>query len=256
LEEVSYLIKNPAKGEEFLQVKQNREYAKPSDEALRQCTKGVIAEANKYFIVPERKLNEEGQEEEVKPEVVPIGYMPDLRSDAKVYEWAGICFGEYDVMLLQKSLQKHVVASGASQMRLWGKITGTQKDYYIAEGVLEAAGEAAEGEEPVEGMEARGTGVNKYVYWACNSPLGEWTLLPDLKPVDIKNARSIKFNFSGNLEQKIYTNPFYFETEKVYLRAQISRIAFSTTLVPKGLFRFQEENDREIEENTPEEGEI
>jgi len=68
-------------------------------------------------------------------------------------------------------------------------------------------------------MESRGSGVNKFVYWACNGPMGVWTLLPDLKPIDIKNARAIKCNFSGNLDQKIFTNPFYFETEKVYLRA-------------------------------------
>ena len=85
-------------------------------------------------------------------------------------------------------------------MRLWGKITGTQKDYYIAEGTLEAAGGEEGAEEPVEGMEARGSGVNKFAYWACNGPMGEWTLLPDLKPVDIKNARAIKHNFSGNLD--------------------------------------------------------
>ena len=58
-------------------------------------------------------------------------------------------------------------------MRLWGKIRGTEKDYYIAEGSLEA-GEGGEGEEPVEGVEARGTGVNKNVYWASNSPIAEW----------------------------------------------------------------------------------
>ena len=255
-EEVSHLMKNPEKAEQFLLTKQNREYAKPSDEALKECTQVVIKEASKHFVVPEVKLNEENQEEEAKPEVVPIAHLPDLRSDAIVYEWAGVCFGEYDTMLLQKSLQKHVVASGASQMRLWGKITGTQKDYYIAEGTLEAAGGEEGAEEPVEGMEPRGTGVNKFVYWACNGPLGEWTVLPDLKPVDINNARAIKYNFSGNLDQKIFTNPFYFESEKAYLRAQIARISFSTTLVPKGLYRFQEENDREIEDNLPEEGDL
>lgn len=59
------------------------------------------------------------------------------------------------------------------------------------------------------------------------------------------------------MNAKIYTNPFYFETEKVLLRAQISRITNSTTLVPKGLFRFVEETkEREIEDNAPEEGEI
>ena len=59
------------------------------------------------------------------------------------------------------------------------------------------------------------------------------------------------------MNAKIYTNPFYFETEKVLLRAQISRITNSTTLVPKGLYRFVEETkEREIEDNAPEEGEI
>jgi len=83
-------------------------------------------------------------------------------------------------------------------LRLWGKIRGTQKDYYIAEGTLE--GGAAEDGEQVEGFEARGTGVNKFVYWATNSPMDSWTQLPDLKPIDIINARSIKYCFSGNLD--------------------------------------------------------
>lgn len=74
-------------------------------------------------------------------------------------------------------------------------------------------------------MEPRGTGVNKYVYWATNSPLDAWVQLPDLQPKDIKAAREIKVNFSGDLERKIITNPFFFGKEKHYLRAQIARIA-------------------------------
>jgi len=58
-------------------------------------------------------------------------------------------------------------------MRLWGKIIGTEKDYFIAEGYIDG-GEVEEGTEQVEGMEPRGSGVNKNVYWACNGPLGEW----------------------------------------------------------------------------------
>ena len=89
-------------------------------------------------------------------------------------------------------------------------------DYYIAEGTLEG-GEAAE--DAGEAFEPRGTGINKYVYWACNSPVGEWTQLPELKPQDIKEARGIKHSFTGNLNEKIFTNPFYFGTESLYLRA-------------------------------------
>lgn len=145
-------------------------------------------------------------------------------------------------------------------MRLWGKIVGTEKDYFIAEGVVEGGepAEGAEDAEPIEGMEARGTGVNKYVYYACNGPLGAWVQLPDLRPQDIINAKSIKYNFTGDINRKIYTNPFYFETEKVYLRAQIARISFSTTLIPKGLYKLQEQEEgesREIEENVPEDEE-
>ena len=47
-------------------------------------------------------------------------------------------------------------------------------DYYVAEGTLEATGGDEENPEPVEGVEARGVGVNKYVYWVCNTPLGSW----------------------------------------------------------------------------------
>ena len=36
-----------------------------------------------------------------------------------------------------KSLKKLVQQTGASNVRLWGKILGTEKDYYIAEGVYD-----------------------------------------------------------------------------------------------------------------------
>jgi hypothetical protein len=111
-------------------------------------------------------------------------------------------------------------------------------------------------DEKPPGFEARGTGVNKYVYWATNSPLESWTQLPDLFPTDIQAAREIKIHFTGDLENKIITNPFFFKNEGAYLRAQIARITFSTTLAPKGYYRTVEDNEKEIEENTPAEGPI
>jgi len=103
-------------------------------------------------------------------------------ADTRVYQWAGIGFGDNETLLLQKSLTKLSATSGAGNVRLWGKIHGTQRDYYIAEGTTEAG--QTEEEKPA-GFEARGTGVNKFVYWATNSPLDQWTQLPDLSPSDI-----------------------------------------------------------------------
>ena len=181
------------------------------------------------------KLDEEGKE--VEEPLPPIGNMPDIIADSKVWEWAGVSFGEYELMLLVKSIKTLAKDSAATQLRLWGKIKGTTKDYYVVEGSV-AGGEEEGGEAQAEGQEASGTGVNKFVYWVANSPIDPWSKLPDLKPMDIINARAIKYALSGNLDAKIFTNPFYFETEKTYLRAQIARITQSTTLVPKGLYKF------------------
>jgi len=119
--------------------------------------------------------------------------MPDVINEAKVWEWAGVSFGEYELMLLHKSIKKHTLTAKAEQVRLWGKIRGSEKDYYVLEGTVGTGGGEEGGEEGgapvVEGMEARGSGVNKYAYWVTNSPLDAWVILPDLKPQDIINAR-------------------------------------------------------------------
>ena len=61
---------------------------------------------------------------------------------------------------------------------------------------------------------------------------------------------------TGDLERKIITNPFFFKREKNFLRAQIARITQATTLVPKGVYRLNEEDKSLIEENLPEEGPV
>ena len=60
-------------------------------------------------------------------------------------------------------------------MRFFGKIYGTQRDYYIAEGSKEGEEELEEGQERPADYEARGgTGVNKFVYWVTDNVLQKW----------------------------------------------------------------------------------
>jgi hypothetical protein len=158
-----------------------------------------------------------------------------LIGDQKIYEWAGIGFGEIETYRIMKSLKQLAKESGAGFIRFFGKISGTTKDYYVAEGSLEGGGEeGGEGEGKPSDMEARGSGVNNFVYWVTDSVLEKWTKLPDLSPADIKAARQIKVLLTGDLERPIFTNPFFFGKEKHYLRAQIARIIHATTIVPKG----------------------
>lgn len=99
-------------------------------------------------------------------------------------------------------------------------------------------------------MEAKGTGVNKYTYWVCNCPAeNKWSALPNLLPSDVNIARQIKFHFSGDLDRRIITNPFFKEKERNLLRAQIARITASTTLLPKGVKKviIEGEGDEAVE---------
>ena len=86
------------------------------------------------------------------------------------------------MLLLQKSLKVLSTATGATYIRFWGMIRGTEKDYYIAEGAYE--GGEDEGDIAPD-VEPRGSGVNKLSYWASNSAIGPWIVLPYLKPQDI-----------------------------------------------------------------------
>jgi len=244
-EEASYLIKHKMDVNQFLKIKDDRDYHQ-----LVKDLDSYTGQMQKVFQGPQP---EEGSEE--PPEVAPVGFVADLMASSKVWQWAGIGFGEQETYRLQKSLKALATKTSATQLRFFGKITGTEADYYIAEGTVE--GEEEEEKEHEPDFEPKGTGVNRYTYFVASNSLSQWSKLPDLEPSMIKASRMIKMLFTGNLTRQIYTNPFFEGQEQHYLRAQIARIVHSTTLIPKGLMRPVEDSEtREIEENTPEEGEI
>lgn len=125
---------------------------------------------------------------------------------------------------------------------MWGKIYGTNRDYYVAEGDKEG-GES--GELPPE-VEPRGTGVNRYTYWVTDSVTGEWIELPDALPSTINAARNIKRLFNGQVDAEVVSNPHFTGKEKDLLRAQIARITQTTSIIPTGYYKMQEDGEREI----------
>ncbi|CAG9326440.1 unnamed protein product [Blepharisma stoltei] len=171
--------------------------------------------------------------------------LSDFLKDAKLLEFAGISFGEEETYRIQMSLKRLMRSSGAKEMRFWGKIYGREKDYYIAEGLLEGAGK--EDVERPKGFEKRGEGVNKYTYWVTDSILEDWIELPDVSPQQIIVARQIKKVFTGNLNADILSYPIFPGKERHLLRAQIARITAATVLAPKGIFKVNEEDPQVIE---------
>lgn len=72
-------------------------------------------------------------------------------------------------------------------------------------------------------VEPRGTGINKLNYWVTNDILsGDWTELPLLEPHHIEVARKIRYLFTGNLDAKVVSNPFFFGQEKLLVIININ----------------------------------
>lgn len=96
--------------------------------------------------------------------------MPNVCEEMAMFEWAGINFGDDNTYMLQKSLKRLAVMSGASPVKFFGKIYGTQKDYWVAKGQLHYSEETPRNEQ----QEKRGTGANAFVYWVTDNLLNDW----------------------------------------------------------------------------------
>ena len=141
--------------------------------------------------------------------------IPNVMDEARIFEWAGISFGEEETYKLSKALKRLATLSGASRLRFWGKILGVNRDYWVIEGVLDAAEE----ERSHWSQEKRGEGVNKLVYWVNDNLLEDWIQLPDVTPHHIVAARLIKHIATGNLNASIDSNPPFPGKERHFLRA-------------------------------------
>ena len=259
-EEISYLIRNKDTHalEEFVRCSDDRSYARHDPEMAEGTTAGIKSLSALFASQAAAAGGGGGEEEEGGGGGPTLGLVQDLTSlNRHVFNAAGIELGEYGSLILQKSLKDLAAKTEARSLRLWGKINGTVKDYYVVEAFEPK--NLPEDTRP-EGGEARGVGVNEYTYFVANQAQGPWEPLPDLNPDDLAAARTIKVCFTGNLERNIVTNPFYFKQEKNYLRAQIARIHSATKLVPIGRHKITEREDKselpfEVEPNQPEDPE-
>jgi len=168
----------------------------------------------------------------------PVSAVPNFLEEASLFESAGYGFGpkNYTVGCSLRRLASSV--EGLKKIRLWGKILGSGKDYFVAEGVLDGLGEATD--DPL--FEPQGTGVNSCSYWVTTD-LSEWEKLPDVEPHHIVASRKIQFMCTGDLNAKIWSAPAFLGKERNYLRALIARISADTVLTIAGFLEKNEEGN-------------
>lgn len=188
-------------------------------------------------------LSGESKDEDDQQEEDGESTMPDILTQARMFEWAGINLGSEETYALFCSIDRHIKDQQSGEdggalnyCRFFGKIFGLNADYFILEAKFTEAPEVdlEEGSR----MEAPGApgGVNEYVYFATTNLTGAWTQLPWLKPEMITIARPMKRYFTGDLNAPVRGFPRFPYTEAHYLRAQIARICSATVVCPSGVY--------------------
>lgn len=79
--------------------------------------------------------------------------------------------------------------------------------------------------------------LNRCVYFVTNDLCNaQWTELPLVTRLQIKESRKIVKYLSGDLEANVSRTPYFSGCEKNYLRALIARITASTQIAPDGAY--------------------
>ncbi|XP_050405760.1 radial spoke head protein 4 homolog A [Patella vulgata] len=225
----------------------------------------------------------EGEEDEAQPDEEVETPLPNLMELCFYFEQAAIGLNREEVIRVWLALKNLVDNHPLQHVRFWGKILGTEQNYYVAEVEYREGDEEEEEEEEEEPNEEDSTekdeadegeeeeteeddfpkpefkapasppkednrtGVNKKTYFVCNEPGKPWIKLPAVTPTQISGARKIKKFFTGRLDAPVVCYPPFIGNESNYLRAQIARISAGTHISPLGFYQFDEEEEEEEE---------
>lgn len=165
-------------------------------------------------------------------------FFPNIEDEAAMFRNAGI--GLCDAEVKEVAAAVRDLAHSLPQLnyiRFWGKMNGTNADYYIAEGQFPGEGIKDDDED----CDVRGVNSNKYTYWYSHNLSGGWTQLADVNPDRLVQTRSINKMLSGDPDAYVIANPWFNGKEKHYLRCLIARISAATVVVPAGAFEQDEE---------------
>ena len=101
-----------------------------------------------------------------------------------------------------------------SGLRFWGRVLGSEADYYVIQGRKEEV----VGDEVSGGDEKEGEGVNYYSFWVSSSLLqANWLELPPVTRSQLNTARRIKLMFTGNPLRAVASHPPFDGQEQHYV---------------------------------------
>ncbi|KAK3092588.1 hypothetical protein FSP39_004684 [Pinctada imbricata] len=246
---------------------------------LDQSTEVALAHVQEKLF--EREGGDENEPEESDELETPL---PNIMELCFFFEQASVGLNREEMIRVWLALKNLVDNHPLSHVRFWGKIFGTEQNYYIAEvEYRDGDGEEEEEEEEPEEHQDEDTtekegdeegeeeqeeddtpkpdykappeipkednrsGTNKKTYFVCNDPGKPWTKLPPVTPAQIQAGRQIKKFFTGRLDAPVVSYPPFPGNEINYLRVQVARISAGTHVSPVGYYMFEEDEEEEEE---------
>lgn len=103
---------------------------------------------------------------------------PSFLNQSYMLEQTGVSFSTEESFKIQMSLKKLALENQAKEIRFWGKILCSKKDYYVAEGITPSQ----YSDTLAPDCEPKGDGANTYTFWVTHDILGEWFELPLVTP--------------------------------------------------------------------------
>ena len=129
----------------------------------------------KDLLSPLSKSEGEGQE---KTLVTNVNFVPDYLELFQKFSFCGISLGNKESLLLTNSLRNLSSTLSGGSVSFFGKIYGTKKDYYVAEGVDIDPPADANYDNDME--KRKEDGFNRNVFFVTNDLCEKWVELPDV----------------------------------------------------------------------------
>lgn len=162
------------------------------------------------------------KEDETPPkeeEELPTNVLSNVVAQERITRKCGVSIGESEAFFVLNALKQFSASRAAVKCSFWGKIIGHNINYYVIECPAGEKIDKPEGsEEPLPVDEPAGTGVNSKTYFVCTDLLAnDWVELPPVSARQIRQARNLKYTFTGNLKKRIISSPEFEGEERHYV---------------------------------------
>lgn len=155
----------------------------------------------------------------------------DLDSKLSTLETLGKGFSKFDMLKIAAALRKTAANPLVAEVYFFGKIFGTNKDYYVIW--------------TIGNPQTPNGDVLDSINFEVSSDCHDWTTLPKISPHIVRKSRSIKAMFTGKLDHQVAAGL----KEADYLHAVLFRILFSNMLIPDGFMATKDDSEYMLERN-------